>query len=170
MNGFRRLATAIALASAAMVVAVQPASAQEPAHDAELEAGIGCKDFPLALDNIDFPPIRKSIDDEAGNPVVILLASGKSGAITYTNLDNGKPVAFPSRGTLLKETPTGEPNEVIQEFSGNVGLVLFPTDTPKGPSTIQLNGRIVAKFNKETGVTEVQKLVGHQIDICARLA
>jgi hypothetical protein len=123
----------------------------------------------LALDNIAFPPVRKSTTDENGNDI-ILLASGKSGAITYTNLANGKSVAFPSRGTLLKETPTGEPNVVTQEFSGNVGLVLFPTDTPAGPSTIQLNGRLVDKFNKVTGETEVLKLVGHQIDICARLA
>jgi len=166
MARIRRLATATLLASAAMVFAGQPASAQE-AHDIVLDPGVGCS-FRLALDNIDFPPVRREFTDRNGNAVV--LRAGKSGAITYTNLDNGKTVAFPSRGTHLRETATGEPNVVLQEFSGNVGLVLFPGDVPAGPSTIQLNGRLVATFNTKTGATEVQKLVGHQIDICARLA
>jgi hypothetical protein len=167
MTGIRRVATAIVLASVAMVVTVQTASASDPII---VPKGQGCPTFTLRLDNTDFPPVRKSIDDAAGEPVVILLASGKSGAITYTNVETGKSVAFPSRGTLLKETPTATPNVVIQEFSGNVGLVLFPTDKPAGPSTIQLNGRLVAEFNKVTGATVLQKLVGHQIDICAQLA
>jgi hypothetical protein len=166
MNRLRRLATATVLASAAMLVAAQPASAQE--EPIVLDPGVACQDFALRLENIAFPPTRKSTT--INGTEVILLASGKSGAITYTNVETGESVAFRSRGTLLKETPTGDANVVIQEFSGNVGLVLFPTDEPAGPSTIQLNGRLVAEFNKVTGATTLLKLVGHQIDICAELA
>ena len=56
MNGFRRLAGAIALASAAMVVAVQPALAQEPEHDFVVPKGEGCPTFTLGLDDIEFLP------------------------------------------------------------------------------------------------------------------
>jgi hypothetical protein len=150
-----------------MVVAVQPASAQEPVHDFVVPEGQGCRDFALGLDNIAFPPTRKSTT--VNGTEVILLASGKSGAITYTNIESGESVAFSSRGTLLKETSLGG-TKVLQEFSGNVGLVLFPTDVPAGPRTIQLNGRLVAEFDKATNATVVRKLVGHQIDICTRLA
>jgi len=168
-NRFRRIAISTVLISAAMTVGAQPASAQTPEHDVVLPAGQGCPTFSLALDNIEGPPVRKSTTTTNGTEV-ILLASGKSGAIVYTNVATGESVAFPSRGTLLKETPTSDPSVVIQEFSGNVGLVLFPTDQPAGPSTVQLNGRLVTVFNKATGATTVKKLVGHKTDICAELA
>jgi hypothetical protein len=164
INRFRRLATATVLALAAMIVAAQPASAQD--HDLELDPGVAC-DFGLGLDNIEFPPLRREFTDRNGNPIRVF--AGKSGAVIYTNLDTGESVSFPSRGTALRITEMSDGTQLL-EFSGNVGLVLFPTDVPAGPSTTQINGRLVMSFDPETGFTVVLKQEGNQIDVCAALS
>jgi hypothetical protein len=164
INRFRRLATATVLALAAMIVVAQPASAQ--VHDVVLPAGIGC-DFELALDNIEGPPLRREFTDRNGNTV--RLFAGKSGAVIYTNLETGESVSFQSRGTRLRETTDATTGTVLLEYSGHVGLVLFPTDVPAGPSTTQISGSLVATVDS-SGVFTVQKVQGQQIDICARLA
>jgi hypothetical protein len=163
INRFRRLATATVLALAAMIVAAQPASAQE--HDLELAAGIGC-DFALAVDNIEGPPLRREFTDRNGNTV--RLFAGKSGAVIYTNLETGEQVSFQSRGTRLRETTDATTDTVLLEYSGHVGLILFPTDVPAGPSTTQISGSLVVTV--EDDVFTVQEVQGQQIDICARLA
>jgi hypothetical protein len=171
INRFRRLATATVLALAAMIVAALPASAQ--VHDLELDPGVAC-DFGLGLDGLPgFPPERKTFTDAAGNPIVVLLA-GKSGAVTYTNLDTNKSATFPSRGTAFRTTnrPDGT---FLWEFSGNFGIILFPTDNPPGPSTTQISGgRLVIENSAPdpTGffVSTVLQQVGKQTDVCAALS
>jgi hypothetical protein len=164
INRFRRLATATVLALAAMIVAAQLASAQE--HDIELPAGVGC-DFALGLDNIEPPPLTREFTDRNGNKVRVF--AGKSGAVIYTNLETGESVSFQSRGTRLRVTTDATTGTQLFEYSGHVGLVLFPTDVPAGPSTTQISGRLVFTM-ESSGVTTVQKVQGQQIDICARLA
>jgi hypothetical protein len=162
MKRIRRLAVALACASAALVAVAQPASAAA----VELPAGQGCA-FPLGLDGGAFPPERHSFTDRNGNPITIF--AGKSGATTWTNLKTGKSVTFKSRGTALRVTTTS-PTSQILEFSGHAGLVLFPTDIPPGPSTTQMSGRLVLRFNPKNGDTEVLKQEGQQTDVCAALS
>jgi hypothetical protein len=164
INRFRRLATATVLALAAMIVAAQLASAQE--HDLVLDPGVAC-DFGLGLDGGAFPPERKTFTDPNGNPITVL--AGKSGAVTYTNLATEESLTFRSRGTALRITEMSDGTQLL-EFSGNVGIILFPTDVPAGPSTTQINGRLVMSFDPVTGFTVVLKQEGNQIDVCARLS
>jgi hypothetical protein len=162
-----RLRTAAATVFATAILlcgAASTASAQE--HDLVFDAGVACA-FPLGLDGGEFPPERKTFTDPNGNPIVLL--AGKSGAVTYTNLVTEESLTFPSRGTALRVT-TRPDETLLLEFSGNVGLLLFPTDVPAGPSTTQINGRLVFSFDPLTGFTEVRKQVGHQIDVCAALS
>jgi len=135
----------------------------------ELPAGVAC-DFSLGLDGGAFPPERKTFTDPNGNPIVVLSA-GKSGAVTYTNLDTNpnETLTFPSRGTALRITTRSDGTQ-LWEFSGNVGILLFPTDIPAGPSTTQINGRLVLSVNPVTGFTRVLKQEGRQIDVCAALS
>lgn len=162
MNRSCRLAAATVLALAAMIVVAQPASAAA----IELPTGVAC-DFPLGLDGGAFPPERKTFTDPNGNPIVVL--AGKSGAVTYTNLATDETLTFPSRGTALRVTTRSDGTQLL-EFSGNVGILLFPDDVPKGPSTTQINGRLVLSVNPVTGFTVVLKQEGHQIDVCAGLS
>ena len=98
----------------------------------------------------------------------MVLSAGKSGAVTYTNLDTDpeESLTFPSRGTALRVTTQSDGTQLL-EFSGNVGIILFPTDVPAGPSTTQINGRLVLSFDPASGFTEVLKQEGKQIDVCA---
>ena len=168
INRFRRLATATVLALAAMIVAAQPASAQ--GHDLVFPAGIGC-DFELALDNIEGPPLRREFTDRNGNTV--RLFAGKSGAVTYTNDVTKESLTFRSRGTALRITNRPDGTQLL-EFSGNVGIILFPSDVPAGPSTTQINGRLVIENSAPdpTGffVSTVLHQVGKQTDVCAALS
>lgn len=158
----RRLATSTVLVSAAMVAAAQPASAAVP----DIPAGQACE-FSVRLEGGGFPPERRVFTDRNGNAVRIM--AGKSGALTWTNVTTGKSVTFASRGTRLKETTISETSQLL-EFSGHVGLALFPTDIPAGPSTTQISGRLVLRFDPTTGFTEVLKKEGQQIDVCAALS
>jgi hypothetical protein len=163
-----RLRTAAATVFATAILlggAASTASAAE--HDFTFDAGVAC-DFPLALDGGAPPPVRKTFTDPNGNPIVVLSA-GKSGAVTYTNLDTTESLTFPSRGTALRDTTQSDGTHLL-EFSGNVGLLLFPSDVPAGPSTTQINGRLVLSFDPATGFTVVLKQEGNQIDVCAALS
>jgi hypothetical protein len=133
----------------------------------ELPAGEAC-DFPLGLDGGAFPPERKTFTDPNGDSIVVLSA-GKSGAVTYTNLRTNESLTFPSRGTALRDTTQPDGTHLL-EFSGNVGILLFPSDDPAGPSTTQINGRLVLSFDPKTGFTVVLKQEGNQIDVCAGLS
>jgi hypothetical protein len=158
-----RTATATVFATAILLGGTaSTASAAE--HDLTFGAGVACA-FPLALDGGALPPERKTFTDPNGNPIVLL--AGKSGAVTYTNLATGNSLTFPSRGTALQIT-TQPGGTQLFEFSGNVGILLFPTDNPAGPSTTQINGRLVLK--QEGTVTTVLKQEGNQIDVCAALS
>lgn len=162
MKRIRQLAVATTCASAALIAVAQPASAAA----IELPAGQGCA-FPLGLDGGAFPPERRVFIDRDGNKITIL--AGKSGSTTWTNLKTGKTLTFKSRGTALRVTETS-PTSQILEFSGHAALVLFPTDIPAGPSTTQMSGRLVLRYNPTNGDTEVLKQEGQQTDVCAALS
>jgi hypothetical protein len=162
INRFRRLATATVLALAAMIVVAQPASAAP----ITLPAGVACT-FPLVLEGGEFPLERITFTDPNGNPITVL--AGQSGAVTYTNDITKESLTFRSRGTALRITEMSDGTQLL-EFSGNVGIILFPTDVPAGPSTTQINGRLVMSFDPVTGFTVVLKQEGNQIDVCARLS
>jgi hypothetical protein len=158
-----RTATATVFATAILLGGTaSTASAAE--HDLTFGAGVACA-FPLALDGGALPPERKTFTDPNGNPIVLL--AGKSGAVTYTNLATEESLTFPSRGTALRLTTQSDGTQLL-EFSGNVGILLFPTDDPPGPSTTQINGRLVLK--QDGPVTTVLKQEGNQIDVCAALS
>jgi hypothetical protein len=151
-----------------MVVTAQPASAQE--HALELDPGVACA-FGLGLDGGAFPPERKTFTDKNGNTVTVF--AGKSGAVTYTNLATEESVSFDAGGTHLRVTSRPDGTQRL-EFSGHVGIILFPTDNPSGPSTTQISERLViensAPDRNGLVVSTVLKQVGKQTDVCAALS
>jgi hypothetical protein len=161
-----RLRTAAATVFATAILLCGAAASTASAAEIELPAGEACA-FPLGLDGGAFPPERRTFTDPNGNPIVVL--AGKSGAVTYTNLDTEELLTFPSRGTALRVTTRSDGTQLL-EFSGNVGILLFPSDVPAGPSTTQINGRLVLSFDPASGFTVVLKQEGKQIDVCAGLS
>jgi hypothetical protein len=172
MNRLGRLATATALASAAMIVGAQPASAVDlpgpPAPTA------GCA-FPLRILPITgdpntggFPPVRRELKDQNGNTVYLLLA-GKNGGVVYTNLDTEESLSFRPRGTAIKQT-TDSNGSTTWVVTGHFGLTLFSTDIPKGPSTFFYDGRVVFVDNPGDAADVFIESSGKKTDVCAELA
>ena len=115
---------------------------------------------------------EKDVKDKNGNDIVLL--AGQSGAVTYTNHDNPeKSITFKARGTRFKTT-TRPDGTARLEFSGHIGIILFPTDVPAGPSTTQISGHVVvenaAADSNDVVVSTVVQQVGQQIDVCAAIS
>jgi len=55
------------------------------------------------------------------------------------------------------------------QLSGHNVLILFPSDIPAGPTTIQYIGHVEYTVDAQ-GVFTVTKTTGRQVDICAALS
>jgi len=168
MNRFGRLATATALASAAMIVGAQPASA------IDLPADLGCT-FPLRIEPVaadpnpgGFPDERRVLKDQNGNTVYLLLA-GKNGGVVYTNIDTEESLSFRPRGTAIKQT-TNSNGSTTWVVTGHFGLTFFPTDDPPGPSTFFYDGRVVFVDNPGDAADVFIESSGKKTDVCAELS
>jgi hypothetical protein len=130
------------------------------------DPGIAC-DFGLEVDFSGGHRVERVFTDKNGNPIRFLSA-GAGFLETFTNLDTGAAVTFPTGGSVsqLKVNPDG--TQIFVGTGFNV-IVLFPTDVPAGPSTILYQGRFVATIDS-TGVATVQQVTGTQTDICAALS
>jgi len=125
----------------AAVGAAQPASAAESSFT--LPAGLGCS-FALKV-----------------------TLTGSTGTLTIENLDTPKSISFPSRG--VGQTEATEGNSTTVKTGGQLLLILFPSDSPPGPSTTLYTGKVVYTIN-QTNDFQLQSTAGRQIDICAELA
>jgi hypothetical protein len=104
----------------------------------------------------------RTFTDQNGQ-VVRLLSAGKGFDLTFTNLNSGESIAFPSNGSVERSDGT-----TFQNLGHNV-LILFPTDVPQGPSTTLYTGQLVYTVDA-SGVFTVQRTSGQTTDICALLA
>jgi hypothetical protein len=172
MNRLVRLATATALASAAIIVGAQPASALDLPGAPDPFAGCA---FPLRLEPITgdpdkggFPPVRRELKDQNGNTVFLQLA-GKNGGVVYTNIDTNEALSFRPRGTAIKQT-TDSNGSTTWVVTGHFGLTFFSTDNPPGPSTIFYDGRVVFVDNPGDAADVFIESSGKKTDVCAELA
>jgi hypothetical protein len=156
--------TAVALGSAVAVTTAAPASAQEVF---ELPAGTAC-DFALRIEQTGGNRIMREFTDRNGN-VVRTLEAGKGFDLTFTNLESGESIAFPSNGSVSRTTINADGVNTVQATGHNV-VILFPSDIPAGPSTTLYTGRLVYTVDTSTGVFTVVSSSGPTTDICAILA
>jgi hypothetical protein len=160
-------ATILALASAVAVATAASASAAPPHGQPDFEpfvlpAGQACAGFDLSLGGIE----DKRAINELHNGV--LIEAGNGWNLTFTNLNNHKEIMLPSNGSVMKTTFTSSDTRTVQATGNNI-VILFPTDTPAGPSTKLYTGRIV--YTVAPGeVFTVQSTSGRTTDICALLA
>jgi hypothetical protein len=151
---------ALALASALAVAA--PASAAAPPFTIDLPAGLACAGFDLRVEGTGDKRIMRTFTDQNGQ-VVRLLSAGKGFDLTFTNLNSGASIAFPSNGSVERS----DGSTTFQNLGHNV-LILFPTDVPQGPSTTLYTGQLVYTVDA-SGVFTVQSTSGRTTDICALL-
>ena len=166
--------TALASVAAATLVlgTAGAAAADEHEHDAVLDAGIACADFAVGLDFIGGKRNVREFTDKNGD-VVGVLVTGAAEAVVVTNLTTGESVTAPSRGANTRVTVTGEgTGDVVH--TGNLLLILFPTDDPAGPSTTLIQGRTVYTYAPDpfpnSDLITLKSITGKTTDLCAALA
>ena len=167
----RRFAPAVMLA--AFLLTVTPAAFADTLFI--IPAGLGCPDFNLGLA---FNPATgghtETFTDKNGNTVRVI--SAVSGVIlTYTNYGTdpnnpvaGKSVSIKTSGHVTT-TVTNPDGTLTVTARGHSGLILFPSDTPAGPTTTQYIGKVVYNIDADENLTLVSTS-GQARDICAALA
>jgi hypothetical protein len=130
-----------------------------------LPPGVGCE-FPLTVtfEGQDVTVHEFTTDD--GTTKVLL--AGKGNNLTFTNEDTGESLFFKSLG-YRETTVTNPDGSGTTTSSGTIGLILFPTDFPAGPSTTLIRGRLVYDFTADMTFT-VSSISGDVMDICAALS
>ena len=129
----------VALVTSATVLGTIEAAVAEPFT---LPAGVACE-FPLTVDadpDTRKKHVIKEFVDNNGNPVTVILTTGRGSAITLTNDDTGATLSLPASGAPQRQVlfPNGPGNlDDTSTFTtmGHLVLILFPTDVPAGPST-----------------------------------
>jgi hypothetical protein len=166
--------SALAVASAMAVATAAAASAAPPVstpvgdlHFERLPAGLACASFDLRVDGTGSKQKAKTFTDQDGNTVKVITA-GKGYDLTFTNLDSGESIAFPSNGSVERKTTNADGTTTVQATGHNV-VILFPTDVPAGPSTTLYTGRLVYTADASNNFTVVSSS-GSTTDICALLA
>jgi hypothetical protein len=131
----------------------------------DLDPGVGCS-FPLRIGATDAMVRVVTFEDENGEPVrTINVRTGV--VLTYTNLTTGEIISFKTSGSV-ESTVTGDEVNTVTA-TGHNGLILFPTDSPAGPTATQYTGKIVYTVDK-TGNFTLVSASGKSTDICAALS
>jgi hypothetical protein len=135
------------------------------ADTVSLPAGLGCE-FPLT---VTFEGQNVTTHEFSTNDgTVKILLAGKGNNLTFTNAETGESLFFKSLG--YRETTVRNPDgSGTTTSSGTQGIILFPTDSPAGPSTTVIEGRLVYDFTA-SGVFTVESVSGNVTDICAALS
>lgn len=129
-------------------------------------AGLACE-FNLQVDGTGGHQIMKEFVDKNGD-IVRVLSAGTGSALTFTNLDTADTVSSMSNGFTrsVKSNPDG--TQTVTSTGHNV-IILFPSDTPAGPTTTLYVGRVVYTTDN-TGNFILEKTSGASADICAALS
>ena len=151
---------------AAALVSGGPATAADPDFTLVFPAGTACN-FNLQIDGSGGNSHVREFTGKNGN-VVRSIQAGTGSALRFTNLDTGNTVSTKSNGAVSHITfnPNGSQTQTL---TGHNVLILFPTDTPTGPSTMLIVGRVVFTVDVN-GNFNVQEVSGNTTDICGALS
>ena len=92
----------------------------------------------------------------------------KGAALTFTNADTGASLSLKANGSVAHVTLHADRSSTWVITGHNV-LVLFPTDSPPGPSTTLHVGRVVFTSDADFNFT-VLSVSGKSTDLCAGLS
>jgi hypothetical protein len=159
----KRVATCVACVAALIAALVAGASPAPAAEDFQitLPAGTACPGFAV------------SIAGSGGNSSVNTVGNGRTittgtgSGLVFTNLVTQDTFSLKSNGAPGQSMTDGESQIVTSE--GHHVIILFATDTPPGPSTTLVVGRLVYTVDA-AGNFVVQSVHGKTTDICAELS
>ena len=142
----------------------------------QLDAGIACRGFALGID-VALPAhrVEKTFVDKNGN-VVRILNAGQGNTLLFSKFEivdatNNicrliSTFSLNTNGSVERIRCCTDKGEQIWTTTGHNVLILFPTDSPAGPSTNLYSGRLVFL---QGATTTLQSVSGSVTDICARL-
>jgi len=135
----------------------------------DLPAGLACGDFDLRVEIRGGTQVFKEFTDQNGN-VVRKLSAGRGSALLFINLSTDATFAVQPSGSVSHTTVNPDGSTTVADTGHNV-VILFPTDVPPGPSTMQYVGRLVYTVSPPPdNVFVVQSFSGQTTDICAALS
>ncbi|SLK00889.1 hypothetical protein [Arthrobacter sp. P2b] len=164
------LLTAALLALSPAAIAVPPEKG-DPVPDLgpfDLPAGEACEDFPLRIEGTDSNATVRIFKDKKGE-VVRILQTGRGYTLTYTNLLTLESVTIRPTGSNRRIVENADGTFTVTD-TGTAGIILFPGDTPEGPSSTQYYGRLVYTLAADGSTFESLDTTGTSRDICAELA
>lgn len=162
----RVLSRGFAALCLAAVVSSAPVAAQ--ADDViVLPAGLACAGFDLSIAIGPGQAEVRVVQDHAGRPVRIIVA-GRGNTLDLTNLSTGQTSHLRSNGSVARFTTNPDGTTTVEAMGHNL-IILFPTDTPPGPSTTLYTGRLVYTTTPDQVFTLVSA-AGRTRDMCAELS
>lgn len=164
VSRFARAAT-VAMAGALGIAASAFAA---PDFTIDLPAGLACADFDLRVEITGGAQVFKEFMDKNGN-TVRTLSAGKGSALNFINLNSGASLLVKPNGSVSQTRVGADGTQTVQSTGHNV-IILFPTDVPAGPSTVQYIGRVTYTIDPSSGVFTLRSVSGKSTDICAALS
>lgn len=129
-------------------------------------AGTACE-FDLQIEGSGGNQVERTFVDRNGN-LVRTLSAGTGSALTFTNLGTGAILALRSNGAVSHVTKGPDGLDKWVSTGHNI-IILFPTDTPPGPSTTLYVGRVEYTVDATSTFTLLRSS-GDKTDICAALS
>ena len=135
-----------------------------------LPKGQACPDFGVIIDRTKSDSrVEKTFFDKNGNPVRYLTA-GQGDHFVFTNSASGVTLTVKTGGSVEHKTPNPNGTQTWTT-TGHELVVLFPEDTPAGPSTTLYIGRLVFTIDPSSFTfLGIHSFTGKSTDICAALA
>ena len=154
------LAISVVAVLSGLFVGVPPAAAAD--LDVTLPAGTACPGFALHIVGSGGNYATRSFVN--GRTV----SAGTGFALEFTNVSTGETFTTKSNGAAQQRITNPDGTETVMSVGHHV-IFLFPSDTPAGPSTTLIVGRIVYDVD-EFGNFTVRSVKGKTTDICALLS
>lgn len=165
-RAFRVGIACAAATSAACLGLAGPASASDPpAFTVDYPAGYACA-FDLHVDGFGETKDLRTLPSRRGD--VRTLFAGKGFDLVFTNMSTGATYALKGNGSVNQTTTFTDGTQKL-ELAGHNVVILFPTDNPPGPSTVQYTGRVVITVDAN-GVWTLTQVSGGTVDICSALS
>jgi len=174
----RRRTALVSAAAAALLVGTAGPAAAAP-DPVTLDRDVACTGFGVRLDFLGEARELRTFTDRDSNR--LLVQTGRAEGVVLTRTDEkgnpvGTPVTVPQRGAATRTTvlderdPEVEGDELLEVVhTGNLLLILFPSDEPAGPTTTLIQGRTVYTVESRTGVFTVRSITGKTTDLCPAL-
>src|SRR5690349_5981862 len=108
-------------------------------------AGLVCVYFDLQIEGWNNKQHVQEFKDKKG--IVRTLSVGRGSALRYTNVSTGKTFSSKPNGAVAHTTYNPDGSST-QKLTGHNVVILFPTDSPLGPSTTLYDGdRVVISID-----------------------